>query len=49
MLEVVANLIKEGADVNGKNKVSLHRVFSASVCIEGYVNARPLLSLWHRR
>jgi hypothetical protein len=49
MLELVANLIKEGADVNGKNKVSLHRVFSASVCIEGHVNARLLMSLWLRR
>ena len=38
MLELVEDLIKEGADVNYKNHVSLHRVLSASVCIDGYVN-----------
>jgi hypothetical protein len=37
MLELVEDLIKEGADVNYKNHVSLHRVLSASVCIDGYV------------
>ena len=34
MLELVADLIKEGADVNEKNEVSLHRVLSASVYID---------------
>ena len=37
MVDLVADLIKEGADVNYKNHVSLHRVLSASVCIDGYV------------
>ena len=35
---MVANLIKEGAEVNEKNHVSLQQVLSASVCIDGYVN-----------
>ena len=30
MVEVVADLIKEGADVNEKNQVSLNRALSAS-------------------
>jgi hypothetical protein len=30
MVELVADLIKEGADVNEKNQVSLNRVLSAS-------------------
>ena len=34
MLELVEDLIKEGADVNYKNHVSLHRVLSASVYID---------------
>ncbi len=31
MVELVADLIKEGANVNEKNRVSLNRVLSASV------------------
>ena len=47
MLELMADLIKEGADVNEKTQVSLYRVFSAPVCINGYVTvyARHVLSL----
>jgi hypothetical protein len=33
MLELVADLIKEGADVNEKNHVSLHLSLSLSLCL----------------
>ena len=39
MVEVVEDLIKEGADVNEKDHVSLNRALS--VRIERYVNAFP--------